>query len=322
MTFIWYFIIAFILVAAELLYVFIARRLKIGNEVTPRSSHSRFCITGGGVIFYVSILLFILFNCAKLPETFHYMAVGASVLAIVSFYDDLRNISPLVRLIVHFVVVAMTFYEIFVNGYYEIYLLILICGVGFINAFNFMDGINGILSGYTLVTLSSILISFELLPHAGSMMSFIFVLLIATTIFGVFNFRKNAICFAGDVGAIVMGYVIMYLIVELILSTSDATYIVFLIVYAVDAVYTIFQRLFAGENIFTPHRHHLYQVLANQWKIPHHLVALGYTIVQLAINIGYFLISNNYKWSYLIIVTIALSIIYFSIKRAPRSQRD
>lgn len=322
MTLIQYIVIGFILIVVEMFYLFIAKHFNIGCDVTPRSSHKQFNITGGGIIFYVAILLFILFNCQKLPESFYFMIAGATILALVSFYDDLRNISPIIRLIVQFVVVTITFYEIFINGYYDVFLLILICGVGFINAFNFMDGINGILSAYTVVVLGSIYYGFENSTGCDAMKSFIVVMLISTIVFGCFNFRKKAICFAGDVGAIVMGYIIMCLIVSLILYTSDASVIVFLIVYAVDTVYTIFQRLFAGENIFLPHRHHLYQTLANQWQMPHYLVSAIYAVTQLVINIGYYAIADNYKWTYTILVTIVLSIIYFAIKRAPKSQKS
>ena len=112
-----------------------------------------------------------------------------------------------------------------------------------------------------------------------------------------------------------MGFFILYLMSELIFIAKSASIIVFLIVYAVDAVFTIFQRLFAGENIFQPHRLHLYQILANQCKIAHYKIALSYSILQLIINIGYILISEELRWTYFIVVTIILTIVYFSIKR-------
>ena len=245
------------------------------------------------------------------------MLIGTFILALISFYDDLKNSAPWLRLTIHIIVVAILFKQMLFNGYYDVFLLLLICGVGFINAFNFMDGINGILSGYSLVTLISLLYYSSKTPilQVEFFQSFIIVLIIATVVFGFFNFRKNAICFSGDVGSIVMGFFILYFVSEFILSTGSASIIVFLIIYAIDSVFTIFQRLFAGENIFQSHRLHLYQILANQCNIAHYKIALAYSIAQLIINIGYLIISDELKWTYFIIVTISLTVLYFSIKR-------
>lgn len=318
-----YSIIAIILILLECIYFPIAKRYKIGSEVTARSSHNKFMITGAGFIFYISSILFYTLFKPQLPMSFPIMLIGATVLALISFYDDIRNLPPWLRLVIQIVVVAITFNQIFIDGYYEIYLLVLICGVGFINAYNFMDGINGILVGYSIVTLLTILYSYLVLPGQSEcgIIQFIIPLIISTIIFGALNFRKSAKCFAGDVGSIVMGFFILYLISGLILKTSDASYIVFLIVYAIDTVFTIFQRLFAGENIFLPHRLHLYQILVNQWGIKHYIVSIHYATTQLVINIAYLLIPDDFKWSFFILVTTVLTIVYFSLKRSPKSSK-
>lgn len=318
-----YSIITTILIALEIIYFPIARRYSIGSEATYRSSHEKFIITGAGFIFYISALLFYVLFPTNLPSSFPIMFLGASILAVISFYDDIKNLPPWLRLVIQIVVVATTFNQIFIDGYYEIYLLILLCGVGFINAYNFMDGINGILVGYTIVTLSTLLYCFYFsvnTPEYG-IIQFIMPLIISTIVLGVFNFRTRAICFSGDVGSIVMGFFILYLMLELILKTSEASYIIFLIVYAIDTVFTIFQRLFAGENIFLPHRLHLYQILANQWGIKHYNVSLIYASIQLAINIIYILIPDDFKWSYFIFITTILVIVYFALKRLPISRQ-
>lgn len=319
-----YSIITIILILLEIIYFPIAKRYRIGCEVSPRSSHNKFVITGGGIIFYISAILFyFLFNPKQLPTSFSIMLIGASILAIISFYDDIKSLAPWMRLIIQIAVVAVTFNQIFFNGYYEIYLLLLICGVGFINAYNFMDGINGILVSYSIVTLSTILYCYLTIVNniECGIIQFIIPLIISTIIFGVLNFRVNAKCFSGDVGSIVMGFFILYLMAELIIMTTEASLIIFLIVYAIDTVFTIFQRLFAGENIFLPHRLHLYQILVNQWGIKHYIVSIYYAITQLVINIAYLLIPNDFKWSFFILVTTVLTIVYFSLKRSPKSSK-
>lgn len=311
-----YILITLILIMAELIYLPIAKQLRIGDRVTSRSSHKSYRITGGGFIFWFAAIIFAIIFKAHLPSAFNFMLIGATLLAIVSFTDDMIDLSPGLRLLVQTIVVAVTFHSFFINGHYDIFLLTLICGVGFINAFNFMDGINGLMSAYSLVTLGTILYCYSQLPPMPcAPKSFIITLIISVAVFAIFNFRKKAICFAGDVGSIVMGFFITYLMVQLITFTADASYVVFLMVYAVDAVYTIFQRLFMGENILMPHRHHLYQVIANKWGKPHRSIALTYAGIQLAINIIYLIIPQNQKWTYAIILLAMLTASYFILKR-------
>lgn len=323
-TLIFYIILFAILLICELLYFRIARYYNIGDNVTHRSSHKDYQLTGGGIIFIISAIIFWIWYSIwqQTPPFPHFdiMMKCALGLAIISFVDDIKDLPPITRLIVHIIVVAITFSHILQHGYIDIYILVLVGGVGLINAYNFMDGINGITAGYSIVSLGTLLYCYTETP--GIPIEFIVSLLIAILIFTFFNFRKKAICFAGDVGAIVMGFLILFLSVELILLRNDATPIVFLIVYGVDCVYTIFQRLFMGENIFLPHRHHLYQVFANQWGISHYKVAIGYCSTQLFINILYFFIPEDYRWTYVIIVIILLSIAYFVAKRSPLSKQN
>lgn len=302
-----------ILLICELLYFRIANLFQIGAKVTQRSSHKEYQLTGGGIIFFVSVVISYFWHHQPTDTVF----IGAIILATISFIDDIKNISPFLRLLIQSIIVFCTFYYIIKWGYIDIFIVVFVCGIGFINAFNFMDGIDGITAGYSLVTLGSIFYAFSGIAYAPD--SLILSLLCATIIFGFYNFRKRAVCFSGDVGSIVMGFMILYLIVELIWTRSDATYIVFLIVYGIDTVFTIIQRLFMGENIFMPHRHHLYQVFANQWGISHYKIALGYSLSQLAINIVYFTIPQDLKWTYVISVVLLLSTIYFISKRSSRS---
>lgn len=315
-----FYIITFVLLLiCELGYFRIARYYRIGDKVTPRSSHRRYCLTGGGIIFIIAAIIFYIYNSSPLPATFGSMLIGAGILAVVSFADDIRNLSPGIRLIIQSIIVSVAFSYILQWGYLDIFIIVLVCGVGLINAYNFMDGINGITAGYSLVTLGTLYYCFYNTP--GVPLDFIGALIIAVGIFTFFNYRKKAVCFAGDIGSIVMGFFILYLIIELIWIRNNATSIVFLLVYGVDTVYTIFQRLFMGENILLPHRHHLYQVFANQWRIPPYVISTGYASAQLFINIIYFLIPEEFQWTYVIIVTMLLSAIYFVAKRSARSLR-
>lgn len=231
----------------------------------------------------------------------------------VSFIDDIHDLRPASRLAIQVVTVAAAYW--WLHFWPDVYLLTLILGVGFINAYNFMDGISGMLAAYSLVTLGAILYAFHSLGIADTADTSLTVsLLVATVIFGIFNFRRRSLVFCGDVGSIVMGYFILYLMVRLTLLGHDASCIVMLMVYGVDTVLTIFGRLFKGENILAPHRSHLYQRLANEKGYPHIAVAIAYAGVQALIDVVYFLLPAPLHWTYAILVTTALIPAYFLLK--------
>ena len=137
----------------------------------------------------------------------------------------------------------------------------------------------------------------------------IYTMLCAVLVFNFFNFRKQAKCFAGDVGSVSIAFVILFLIGMLIIRTENFSWIVLLAVYGVDSVLTIIHRLMLHENIGLPHRKHLYQIMANELKIPHMVVSLVYMLVQAVVIAGYLLLPGN-EYGYLSGTIIALSLVY------------
>lgn len=316
------------LLLTETVYIVIARHYGIGAPVCERSAHRRYTPTGGGIIFPISILLFALFHHTHLSAELLLMLGGMCVLAVVSMMDDISELSPTVRLVVQIVVVSAVFHCFIATATLHIFLILLICGVGFINAFNFMDGINGIMSVYSIVTLTALGIAFSRIgvPLDSNTYQLIIYSGIAVVVFSLFNLRRQAVIFAGDVGSISLGFVIMYLAATLILRSGNPAFLVLLMVYAVDTVLTIIGRLFDGENIFLPHRRHLYEMLVNQGRHQHYAIALSYAATQLVIDAVFFFVPVELQWTYVIIVTILLVTAYFVIKgrvqRRVRRARD
>ena len=130
-----------------------------------------------------------------------------------------------------------------------------------------MDGINGITGGYSLVILAALAyVNKEVVTFVEA--DFIYTVICSVLVFCFFNFRKRAKCFAGDVGSVSIAFILLFLIGRLIIGTGDFSWIVLLSVYGVDSVLTIIHRLMLHENIGLPHRKHLYQIMANELKIP------------------------------------------------------
>ena len=184
------------------------------------------------------------------------------------------------------------------NMWWAVLIAWIVC-VGIINAYNFMDGINGITGAYSLAVLLPLLYVNYKTPFID--MPFLIVTGLAILVFCFFNFRKKAKCFAGDVGAIGIAFILIFAVGKLMVVENDLTYIVFFTVYGVDTVLTICHRIILHEHLGEAHRKHAYQLMANELKMPHTLVSTIYTVMQLAISFGMLLLPIKH-WIYMCIV--------------------
>ena len=301
----YYLIILVLLFVAELFYFKIADRFNIIDKPNERSSHTRITLRGGGIIFYFGVLAYFLTSAFEYP----WFMLALTLITFISFIDDIRSTKQTTRLLFHFSAMALMFYQwgLFSLSWWWIIIALIVC-TGIINAYNFMDGINGITGGYSLVILVALAyINKEIVPFVDE--GIIYTVLCSVLVFCFFNFRKKAKCFAGDVGSVSIAFIILFLIGKLIIHTGDFSWIVLLVVYGADSVLTIVHRLMLHENIGLPHRKHMYQLMANELKISHVIVSSAYMMVQLIVIIG-FIYCQNYGYIYLISCILLLSLIY------------
>ncbi|WP_368105994.1 glycosyltransferase family 4 protein [Bacteroides xylanisolvens] len=306
-----YIVIFILLLIAELLYFRIADKYNIIDKPNERSSHSTIVLRGGGIIFLIGIWIWSVFFGFQYP----WFLVGLTLVAGISFVDDIHSLPDSVRLVAQFAAAVMAFYQLGILHWsmWWIILLALIVYVGATNVINFMDGINGITAGYSLAVL---------IPLALVNMDDIFVeqsLIISTIlssfVFCIFNFRPKgkAKCFAGDVGSIGIAFIILFLLGNVIIRTMDITWLIFLLIYGVDGCLTIVHRIMLHENLGEAHRKHAYQIMANELKVGHVKVALLYTVMQLVISLGFIYLCPDTvfaHWLYLVGVLAVLAIAY------------
>ena len=314
-----YFAVFLILFVLALVYFKIADRYNIIDKPNHRSAHSEITLRGGGVIFPIAFLLyaasyFFRENSILSPQNYLIFGIGLLAICTISFIDDILDLSSKIRLVFHFLSVSLLLY--FINAFQLLpiwaipFLYILIIGI--LNAYNFMDGINGITGLYSMVILGSLLYVNQYVIEFTDI-NFIIYPLIACLVFLFFNFRKKAKCFMGDVGSMGIAFWIIALIGLLILKTENFKYLFFLTIYGVEVVFTILERLKLKENIFEAHRRHLYQLFANEKKVSHLIISSFYAMIQLLINV--FLINSNFNLLLIsLIVLIPIIIIYLFLK--------
>lgn len=308
-----YILIFILLLIAELIYFRIADKFNIIDKPNERSSHSTIVLRGGGIIFLIGAWVWSTFFGFDYP----WFLAGLTLVAGVSFVDDIHSLPDSVRLVAQFTAAAMAFYQLGILHWsmWWIVLVALIVYVGATNVINFMDGINGITAGYSLAVLVPLAVVNINLHQSAVNLSLILTTIIAAVVFCFFNFRPKgkAKCFAGDVGSIGIAYIMLFLLGNVIIKTGDITWLIFLLVYGVDGCLTIVHRIMLHENLGEAHRKHAYQIMANELKIGHVKVTLLYIAMQLAVSFGFIYLCPNTvlcHWMYLIGALAVLVIAY------------
>ena len=303
--------ISFLLLVGMLLYLRAAKKWSITDSPNERSSHKKITLRGGGFIYLFGLILYLFFSNFNI-----YLFVTSGIfLGIVGFIDDIKNLNFKIKLLFQLIIITVYLLVTFYIIEWYLIVLILIFLIGSINVYNFMDGINGLTILYSLTSL----ITFYVINscfYEFTDKNLLIVMILCNVIVGFFNIRKQAICFLGDVGSITMGFLFGSLVVLLMLKINSFNPLLLFIVYGIDAGWTIIHRLIKRENIFLPHRKHLYQLLVNELKFSHLLVSMIYFSIQTMVNIIWiYFYKMNLSIIVLIIVIAVFSFIYLFIKQ-------
>ena len=346
-----YAFIAVVLLVVELVYFKIADKCNIIDKPNERSSHSTIVLRGGGIIFTISILVWMGWQMVNgawgTVNGYLPFIVGLVLIAGVSFWDDVKSLPDSVRLVAQFAAMILMLWSIWAVGMMDhgdravdaisvgnwitrpvpmflFGIAALIVCVGATNIINFMDGINGITAAYSLAVLSPLVVkNEELIVNSGIGFiepSYLLVAILGVLVFCIFNFRPKgkAKCFAGDVGSIGIAFILLFAIGRLIVATGDVTYLILLLVYGVDGCLTICHRIMLHENLGQAHRKHAFQLMANELKMGHITVSLIYMGLQLAVSLGFIFLCPNTvlaHWAYLIGAIIVLGLAYVAFMK-------
>ena len=311
-----YVIIFVLILVLELAYFKIANKFNIIDKPNERSSHSSIVLRGGGLIFLLSLWIW----SAFFGFQYLWFLLAVTLIAGVSFIDDIRSLPDSVRLVAQFVAMVMMFFQLNIlhwDMWWIVALALIVC-VGASNVINFMDGVNGITGAYAMASLVPLALLNSTMGFVDQ--NLIYVVILADIVFCLFNFQPKgkAKCFAGDVCSIGVAYILLFLIGSLILVTGDVTWLIFLLVYGIDGCLTICHRMMLHENLGEAHRKHAYQLMANELKIGHVKVSLLYALLQLTVSLGFIYLCPNTvlaHWIYLVSAIAMLAILYILFKK-------
>ncbi len=291
--------ILFALVIAGLSALFtylLSRHLKVFDIPNERSSHTEVTPRGGGIAIVAAFLIGLLiihFAGRTVPIHSLYFfgfLFSSFVIAALSFYDDFHVVSfkvklggQIVAIIVALstgIVIDIVHLPVFGEVYFGIwaYPLTFIWIFGLTNAYNFIDGLDGIAASTAVIAaLFMSYISFQ----QGSHFIYLASLTLAAGSVGflIFNWSPAKI-FMGDVGSTFLGlaFAVMAVIAARYDHSHTSLFVVPLLLFhfIFDAAFTFTRRWRAGDNVFSAHRSHVYQLL-NRIGYSHKQVALIYS---------------------------------------------
>ncbi len=253
----------------------------VPDRPDARKAHSQVTPKSGGVGIVAAFLLGVLLlyrygQVSRLAEGYFIGVIAAATLmAVISFIDDLLDISYAIKLATQLLaaaaavasglwvhVLALPYYGIIDIGWLGLPLTMFFL-LFVTNAMNFIDGLNGLASGVTFI---ACLFLAGIAGVYGGFFVYTAALLLAGGVLGFlpFNFPRGKI-FMGDVGSQFCGF--MLALFGIAAARFEAAPLSFLLVPLLlsgvlyDVTFTLIRRILARENIARAHNGHLYQVV-------------------------------------------------------------
>jgi UDP-N-acetylmuramyl pentapeptide phosphotransferase/UDP-N-acetylglucosamine-1-phosphate transferase len=245
----------------------ILRKRAILDHPNERSSHSAPVPRGGGIpVVALTLILWAMPFRGTLDPATLLMLAAAGILAIISWIDDIRSLSPAIRLSVQCSAVLIGVYSLpadglLFQGLMPVWLdTVLMCFVWlwFVNLFNFMDGIDAISGIETITICGGMVILIGIYQIAD--LDLWYPLTLGGSIIGFLWWnRPPARIFLGDVGSITIGFFLGWLLINLATSGNWVSALILPLYYLSDATFTLIKRGLRGEKVWQAHREHFYQ---------------------------------------------------------------
>lgn len=283
----------------------LANYYKINDLPNARSLHKHSTPNIGGlpilILFFFNII-YLYFSSFSINEICFIICLF--IISFIGLMDDFFKLNSTIRIIFQFFVsfissiIILYLTNLEINQSISIYFLILFIGSTFliilmINIFNFMDGINGLVSIKSILFLITILFFLRIsnvnMPlEFTNMANFIVIISILILFFLPWNFPFAKI-FMGDSLSYFLGFFTSFLIILLTLIDLKFMWISFILLslFIADTCLTILLRLFKRINIFKPHKTHAYQILTQYFQSHIHVTIfemLFYLIILLPIS--------------------------------------
>lgn len=316
--------VAFASWGATWLVLKLLAHFNVYDRPNQRSSHSSPKPRGGGLaLIPVLILAWVItvYWLRAIPPGFWVVLTGTVPLCLISWADDLKSRSAVLRIAIQATVVALGLYglrdeALVFQGLLPLPLDRIAAGLiwlWFINLFNFMDGIDGI-TGVEAISLGlGLAIVAGILNWGPDMIVIPLLLAAAAAGFLAWNWAPSRI-FLGDVGSIPLGYILGWLLLLAAMEGQWAAAAILPLYYFADATVTLIRRILRGATPWQAHREHFYQQ-AVQGGYSHAAASLRVLICNIGLIAFASLAASGYIWPALAGAGLSVSILMLLFAR-------
>lgn len=290
------------IVATPLLISYFTKQGIVDKPGEERRIHKVATPRMGGIVIIVTTLIMFFSFYADLNDA-RLFIIGLLIITIVGVIDDVIGLKYSYKFAFQILVAFIIMFDLdLVNSSLEIFtipfptilanLILLLFIVGTINSINLMDGLDGLVSGYSIPKFL-ILLGLSIIYH-DLMLSILLVSLLGSII-GFLKYNANpASIFLGDTGSLSIGYFLVYSVLKLstykyyVDDTLNLTFaVIMLSVPILDTLKVMLLRIAHKQNAFTPDKTHLHHLLFGQ-NLRHktvvfvlHLFSLSFIFVAL-----------------------------------------
>ena len=232
-----------------------------------RRMHTRPIPRLGGVSIFLSFAFFCLFFCFRIFNLISGFFMGAVIIISLGIIDDSISLSAKSKLWAQLCASILAVVGLGNSSIFSSVTVIL--GILWLltltNAHNFIDGLDGLCAGISLIEAIAMGILF-LLSEDNNFAIFAFIIGGACIGFLPYNDNKAKI-FMGDTGSAFLGFALAFISWNFVLSTSEISALIsILFIFAIpmcDIVFAVTRRIIKGSSPFEPDRSHIHHILAD-----------------------------------------------------------
>jgi UDP-GlcNAc:undecaprenyl-phosphate/decaprenyl-phosphate GlcNAc-1-phosphate transferase len=297
---------------------------KVHTNPTPR-------LGGVGIYFGFVVSSLLVLPIDKLLIT---IIAGGTLILILGIWDDVKSISPLIKLAFQIAIAGLTYYfgisihwisapdGGFIFLQWLSIPLTIFWIVGLINAINLLDGLDGLAGG--IAAIAACILAFVAIQHQQFLVATLMIALLGSCLgFLKFNF-SNAQVFMGDSGSMFLGYILACVsVIGVLKSTVTFALLIPILIFAVpisDTLFSIIRRFRKKQPLFKADNGHYHHRLLELGLTAKQITILSYVISGLLGIIAIFMSQSSGISSY-ILLAVSVGIISASIvlcrKRSP-----
>lgn len=272
----------------------IAKHYDFTDKPSERKVHQKPIPLGGGIAVYVGFFITILiisffiffitskqffsYNAVKTIKYLTGLIICGTIALIMGLVDDKKVLPAKLKFMIQIAIALILYYFGFSIDYITLpgakifylsktisLILTLLWIVGLTNALNFLDGLDGLLAGITVISSVALAI---ITASQGQLIVTVFMIILAGSCLGFlrYNFYPAKI-FLGDAGSLFIGIMFSSLsIIGAFKVTATLVFVIPVIIMGIpifDTTYAVTRRMVSGQPVFKADKEHLHHKLLN-----------------------------------------------------------